>query len=140
MVIHGIVSVLLIIVILMQSGRGGGLTEGFASAESMFGAQTNEFMIKATTVFATIFLILCLGLAFLSAQKGKSLMSSTIASETQPSTTAQTDDAVDGGTDANIPDEGTSEATIKESMDDSLSEEDAPINVIPEPSKVVTPN
>ena len=75
MFLHAGVAIFLIIIILMQSGRGGGLTEGFASAESIFGAKTNEFMIKATTVFATVFLITCLGLAVLSAQKSKSLMS-----------------------------------------------------------------
>jgi len=79
MFIHATISIFLIVVILMQSGRGGGLTEGFASAESMFGAQTNEFMIKATTVFATIFFVTCLGLAILSSQKGKSLMADTVA-------------------------------------------------------------
>jgi preprotein translocase subunit SecG len=78
MFLHAFVALFLIVIILMQSGRGGGLTEGFASAESIFGAKTNEFMIKATTVFATVFLITCLGLAVLSAQKGKSLMSGEI--------------------------------------------------------------
>jgi preprotein translocase subunit SecG len=76
MFLHALISIFLIVVILMQSGRGGGLTEGFASAESLFGAKTNEFMIKTTTIFATVFLITCLGLAILSSQKGKSLMSS----------------------------------------------------------------
>lgn len=75
MFLHGVISIVLIAIILMQSGRGGGLTAGFASAESMFGARTNEFMIKATTVFAGLFLVTCLGLAVLSSQKGKSLMS-----------------------------------------------------------------
>jgi len=77
MFLHAAISILLVTVILMQSGRGGGLTEGFASAESMFGAQTNEFMIKATTVITAVFLATCLGLAVLSAQSGKSLMAGT---------------------------------------------------------------
>lgn len=81
--IHAVVSVLLVVVILMQSGRGGGLTEGFASAESMFGAKTNEFMVKSTTVLAGFFLITCLGLAILNAQQGKSLMSGSTAAEPQ---------------------------------------------------------
>jgi len=80
MFLHGFISILLIVVILMQSGRGGGLTEGFASAESMFGAKTNEFMIKTTTVVATLFFMTCLGLAIVSSQKGKSLMSGKVAS------------------------------------------------------------
>ena len=76
MFIHAIVTILLIIVILMQAGRGGGLTEGFASAESMFGAKTNEFMVRATTILGAVFLVTSLGLAILSSQKGKSLMTS----------------------------------------------------------------
>ncbi|MBN1869491.1 MAG: preprotein translocase subunit SecG [Candidatus Omnitrophica bacterium] len=79
MFLHAVVALFLIMIILMQSGRGGGLTEGFASAESIFGAKTNEFLIKATTIFATAFLITCLGLAVLSAQKSRSLMSNEAA-------------------------------------------------------------
>ncbi|OGX38656.1 MAG: preprotein translocase subunit SecG [Omnitrophica WOR_2 bacterium RIFCSPHIGHO2_02_FULL_50_17] len=72
--VHAVVCIFLMLVILMQSGRGGGLTEGFASAESIFGARTNVFMIETTTVLATLFLVTCLSLAVLSSQKGKSLM------------------------------------------------------------------
>lgn len=94
MVFHGLISLLLVVVILMQSGRGGGLTGGFASAESMFGAQTNEFMIKATTVIAALFLATSLGLAILSSQKGKSLMPSNVASESPQEYPAQPIDTV----------------------------------------------
>lgn len=75
MFLHAVVAAFLVAIILMQSGRGGGLTEGFASAESIFGAKTNEFMVKATTIFASAFLVTCLVLAVLSAQKTRSLMS-----------------------------------------------------------------
>ncbi len=92
MFLHGIIAVLLVVIILMQSGRGGGLTESFASAESMFGAKTNEFMIKATTVFATLFFVTCLSLAVTSSQKGKSLMSGKVAPETQVSDTQTLED------------------------------------------------
>jgi preprotein translocase subunit SecG len=94
MFLHAIVSIMLLVIILMQSGRGGGLTEGFASAESMFGAKTNEFMIKATALFASLFLITCLGLAVFSAQRGKSLMANTVASEAQEMPAAPEADAI----------------------------------------------
>ena len=42
LVIHVIVCVLLVIAILMQAGRGGGLTETFQSAESIFRPQTGK--------------------------------------------------------------------------------------------------
>ncbi|HQP12009.1 MAG: preprotein translocase subunit SecG [Candidatus Omnitrophica bacterium] len=73
-VIHVLTAVLLITVILMQSGRGGGLTESFASAESMFGARTNEFMVRVTTILAVIFLVTNLSLAYVNSKKERSLM------------------------------------------------------------------
>jgi len=83
MFLHAIICIFLVTVILMQSGRGGGLTESFSSAESLFGAKTNEFMIKATTVFASLFFVTCLGLAVISAKKDKSLMSDKVVQKTQ---------------------------------------------------------
>ena len=74
-IIHTLICILLCLVILMQSGRGGGLTEAFSSAESVFGAKTNSFMVKTTTVMASIFLLTCLTLAYLSSRKERSLMS-----------------------------------------------------------------
>lgn len=74
LVIHIIVCVLLVITILMQAGRGGGLTETFQSAESMFGTQTNVFMVRFTTILAVIFLSTSLILAFNSSKGEKSLM------------------------------------------------------------------
>ena len=73
-IVHVLSCILLAVTVLMQSGRGGGLTDAFAAAESMFGAQTNSFLIRATTVLAIIFLCTSLSLAFLSAQKNKSLL------------------------------------------------------------------
>jgi len=74
LVIHVIVCVLLVITILMQAGRGGGLTETFQSAESMFGTQTNVFMVRLTTILAVIFLSTSLFLAFNSSKVDQSLM------------------------------------------------------------------
>jgi len=79
--VHTIVCIGLGTIILMQSGRGGGLTESFSSAESIFGAQTSAFLIKATSVFAGIFLVTCLSLAFLSSKKDKSLMEKRVTTQ-----------------------------------------------------------
>ena len=74
LVLHIIICVLLVITILMQAGRGGGLAESFSSAESMFGTQTNKFMVRVSTVLASLFVITSLVLAFYSSKKDKSLM------------------------------------------------------------------
>ncbi|MBI3601389.1 MAG: preprotein translocase subunit SecG [Candidatus Omnitrophica bacterium] len=72
--IHIVVCVLLVISILMQAGRGGGLAESFASAESMFGTQTNAFMVRLSTILAVIFFCTSLILAVSSSKGDKSLM------------------------------------------------------------------
>ncbi|MCC6758305.1 MAG: preprotein translocase subunit SecG [Candidatus Omnitrophica bacterium] len=84
LIIHSLVCVLLVICILMQAGRGGGLTEGFAAAENMFGARTNEFMVRATAVLAVIFLVTSLTLANLSARRDQSLMERLMDKTKQP--------------------------------------------------------
>jgi len=72
--IHVITCILLIIIILIQAGRGGGLVEGFSNVESMFGTKTNAFLTRATTVLAILFFLTCLSLALLSARQSRSLM------------------------------------------------------------------
>ncbi|MBF0531705.1 MAG: preprotein translocase subunit SecG [Candidatus Omnitrophica bacterium] len=73
-VLHALICVALIFIILMQSGRGGGLTEAFSSAESVFGARTNDVLVKGTGILAAIFLSACIGLAVMSSKKNQSLM------------------------------------------------------------------
>ncbi len=84
LVIHVIVCVLLVISILMQSGRRGGLTETFQSAESMFGTQTNVFMVRLTTILAAIFISTSLILAFKSSRGNQSLMANNKLLSTVP--------------------------------------------------------
>ena len=69
-----IVCILIVTSILMQSGKGGGLAEGFSSAENLLGTQTNTVMVKVTAVLVTLFIACCLTLACLSTSKEQSLM------------------------------------------------------------------
>lgn len=72
--LHIAVCVGLILVVLVQSGRGGGLAESFTGAESILGTKTNAFLTKATTIFAVGFFITCLSLTFISKQRSQSLL------------------------------------------------------------------
>lgn len=72
--LHIITSALLVIVILIQRGRGGGLVEALAGAESLFGTKTSSFLVKTTTILAILFFVLSTSLAFLSKQKGRSVL------------------------------------------------------------------
>ena len=75
-VIHVIVCLVLISVILLQAGRGGGLTEAFGgdTAQSVLGAQAPTMLKKATEGCAIAFLVMSLLLAMLAARRGRSLM------------------------------------------------------------------
>lgn len=72
--LHVIICIGLIAIVLVQAGRGGGLSETFSQAESIFGTKTNIMLTKATTLFAIIFFITCLSLAFISKQRSQSLI------------------------------------------------------------------
>jgi preprotein translocase subunit SecG len=77
LVIHIIVSLFLIFIILIQSGKGEGLSDVFGGGSSqttIFGTRTGNFLTKATTASAIIFMITCLSLAFLSKRSGNSVI------------------------------------------------------------------
>jgi len=69
---------MLIAVILLQAGKGGGLADTFggggSSGTTIFGQKASDFLTKATTVSAVLFLCTSLSLAFLSSKRKKSLM------------------------------------------------------------------
>jgi len=76
LIVHVIVCLVLILVVLLQAGRGGGFSDmlGGGQPQSLFGTQTNAFMMKATEVCAVVFIITSLSLGMMSSQKGRSLI------------------------------------------------------------------
>jgi len=67
-----IISALMVVAILMQSSKGGGLAgiAGGALATSVFGGRaTATFLSKATTVLAALFMLNCLSMAVISANR-----------------------------------------------------------------------
>jgi len=76
-VLHIIAAVFLVVIILMQAGRGEGLSGAFGGGgftQALFGAHTPTFLTRLTATLATIFLFTSLTLAILASYKGKSLM------------------------------------------------------------------
>jgi preprotein translocase subunit SecG len=76
--LHIIVCLVLIIVILLQAGRGQGLTGGSfgGNVQSLLGTKSSSFLTKATSVCAILFLFTCIGLNVLEVQKSRSLFKS----------------------------------------------------------------
>lgn len=86
-VIHVLLGVGIIGLVLMQQGRGAdaGAAFGSGASGSVFGAQgTASFLSRTTAIFATLFFITSLSLAFLSGKTGKvvDIMQSTTVEKT----------------------------------------------------------
>lgn len=76
-ILHIIVCFILILVILLQAGRGQGLASssfGSGNVQTLFGTRAADFLTKATTVAAICFLLTSIGLDFLEARKSRSLL------------------------------------------------------------------
>ncbi|MBC2695714.1 MAG: preprotein translocase subunit SecG [Desulfobacteraceae bacterium] len=80
-IIHVIVCLALIMIVLLQTGKGAdmGAAFGGGSSQTLFGSTgASTFLTKATTAAAIIFMITSLGLAYMSGNKtGDSIMNDT---------------------------------------------------------------
>ena len=74
--VHVVACFILIVVILIQGGRGQGLTGGSftgGGVQSLFGTRAADFLTKATSVSAILFLFTCIGLDIYSTRQSRSL-------------------------------------------------------------------
>jgi len=75
--VHIIVCIALILIVLLQTGKGAdmGAAFGGGTSQTLFGASGGAtFLSKATTVIAIVFMITSLLLAYASTQRGHSIM------------------------------------------------------------------
>lgn len=103
--IHIITCLVLIAVILLQAGRGGGLSETFGggdSSQTIFGTKMSVFFTRATVIAASMFLITCLVLGIMTSRRGRSLIRfqkggvvEPVKIPAQPSTETATKETVD---------------------------------------------
>lgn len=70
LVVHAIIAALLVTVILMQKSEGGGLTSGGSPAGFMSARGAADFLTRATSVLATLFIGMAIVLAMLAATQG----------------------------------------------------------------------
>ncbi|MBI4358886.1 MAG: preprotein translocase subunit SecG [Candidatus Omnitrophica bacterium] len=74
-ILHVIVCLFLILVILLQAGRGQGLSWGVfgGTPQSILGTRTASFLSRVTTACAVIFLFTCIALNIIETRKSRSL-------------------------------------------------------------------
>jgi preprotein translocase subunit SecG len=73
-ILHVIVVIGLIGIILIQRGRSGGLVEALGGVESIFGTKTSAMLVRGTVILAVIFFSTSISLAYLSKERGKSVI------------------------------------------------------------------
>ena len=87
-IIHILVCVFLILIVLLQTGKGAdiGAAFGGGSSQTLFGsAGPGGFLTKITTGVAIIFMITSIGLAYFSSHRtGASIMKETRGKKTAP--------------------------------------------------------
>ena len=96
-VLHIVVALFLIMVILLQAGKGAamGASLGSAGSQAMFGSSgSGNFLTKLTTAAAIIFMVTSLTLAILSTHEDKSSVIDEVESTTEqiPSPLANDDE------------------------------------------------
>ena len=91
--IHIIICIILIMAVLLQSGKAADLAGAFggAGSQTVFGARgAATILSKVTTVSAVLFMITSLGLWFLSAKGEKSVVRGEEVEEQQTTAAAET--------------------------------------------------
>lgn len=88
LVVHILIAFVLMVVVLMQSGKGGGLGAGFGGggANTLFGSSGgSNFFTKLTMCLAAAFMVTSLGLTY---ARGRSLRTSIFDQTGSPTTTS----------------------------------------------------
>ncbi|MDP2984169.1 MAG: preprotein translocase subunit SecG [Candidatus Latescibacter sp.] len=82
--LHVLVSIALVVAVLLQSGKGGGLAGTFGGSGvtgGVFGGRgAAPFLVKATTIFAVLFMLTAISLNFVnpSERSGRSVLERTM--------------------------------------------------------------
>jgi preprotein translocase subunit SecG len=82
--LHVISCLVLIMVILLQAGKGGGISETFGGSgglQQMLGTKASSFLTKATAVCAVLFLTTSMTLALMSTQRSASIVEREVIKE-----------------------------------------------------------
>ena len=104
-VIHVVICFLLIMIVLLQSGRGADMGAAFGgSSQTIFGSSgPTTFLGKMTTIIATVFMLTSLWLAYFAVHKAPSVMEGIVVPPAVEQTLPPSESGKEGGTPAAAP-------------------------------------
>lgn len=105
-VVHIIISLFLILVVLLQQGKGADLAGAFGGggSQTAFGARgATTLLHKLTTAFFVLFIITSISLAVMQSRPAASVMSGTQAAPAAPATTNTAAPAAPATTNTAVP-------------------------------------
>ena len=112
------VSLLMMLVILIQRPKGGGLSGAFGgaggSAQAAFGAKTGDVLTWVTVVFFALFLLLAMGLTWsihAEVDAASKLKQPATITDTEPTTDADTDADTNSDSDSTTDEPDATETT-----------------------------
>ena len=84
-ILHVIVCVVLILVVLLQTGKGASMGAVFGgSSQTVFGSSgPGGFLSRMTTIIAIVFMLTSFGLTYMVSQKSPSLMEGAVEKQAQ---------------------------------------------------------
>lgn len=98
LVLHVFVAITLVMVVLLQSGRGAELGAAFGGmGQATYGASKSTFISKFTTGLAIVFMSTSLSLAFLTTDRSQSSLLKSRAAPAAQSAPAKTGEAAKAG-------------------------------------------
>jgi len=87
LVVHIFVCVALVLIVLLQAGKGGGMGifGGGGSSDALFSAPSGSaFLKKVTTVIAIIFIVTSIGLTYFASHRGLKTITGSIRPKPAP--------------------------------------------------------
>lgn len=102
-VLFVILSVLLVIIVLLQSDKSAGMGILGGSSQSTFGSSTADVITKITGVMVAIFMVGSLGLSILESNRAKSIEKDLLGPEEKASGAIEKKMKAPGKTGENIP-------------------------------------
>ncbi|WP_197419071.1 MULTISPECIES: preprotein translocase subunit SecG [unclassified Sphingomonas] len=120
LVVHAIIAAMLVTVILMQRSEGGGLTSGGSPSGLMSARGAADFLTRATSILAGLFIAMSIVLAVVAATRGSDRIDTSLARDPAATTPATPPAAARPGADDPLGEAAANIVAAQNGTDDAV--------------------